>query len=345
MVRAEGHPTSMQLTLPSNNSLPNPFPNSLANPLPNHIIHRRTCLKDSTYDKHSADNSTSSVTNSLTNSLDLSQPHVMGILNVTPDSFSDGGQFNSVENAVKQAQTMLDEGVSIIDIGGESTRPNAQPVSTQQELERVIPVIQAIRQQLSQSVWLSLDTSNPEVMQQGIQAGADIINDVRALTREGALQTVAKLQVPVVLMHMRGEPTTMHTLAEYDNVVDNVVNELKQRVEAALHADIAVNQIIIDPGFGFAKNHQHHLQLLTQFEQLHQLNLPILFGVSRKRFTAEILNNSGVAAFVEHKVTARDPVSMAMALIAVQQGASIIRTHNVGMTKQALTLWQQLQQF
>lgn len=283
-------------------------------------------------------------TNSMGNSkqLDLSQPHIMGILNVTPDSFSDGGKFNSVEAALIHCERMLDEGATLIDIGGESTRPNASPVAEQEECSRVVPVVTAIRQKFGDEVWLSIDTSSPTVIEQAVQAGADIWNDVRALTRNGAPEMAAQLDIPVVLMHMRGEPTTMSNEANYHNVLQEVINELKERIDCAQQAGVKLNNIIIDPGFGFAKNFEHHKTLLNQLTEFHQLQLPILFGISRKRFLGEVLNNTQLAAFENHQATDREGVGMAAALLAFQQGASIVRTHNVGLTMQGLALWQQL---
>ena len=274
--------------------------------------------------------------------LDLSQPHIMGILNVTPDSFSDGGKFNSVETALTHCEQMLKQGATIIDIGGESTRPNASPVTADEECARVVPVVEAIRQKFGEELWLSIDTSSPKVIEQAVQAGADIWNDVRALTRTGAPQMAAKLNIPVVLMHMRGEPTTMNAKASYQDVLQEVITELKQRIDCAQQAGVKLSNIIIDPGFGFAKNYDHHKTLLNQLSELHQLQLPILFGISRKRFLGEVLNRTELPVFSEHQATDRDGVGMAAALLAFQQGASIVRTHNVGLTMQGLALWQQL---
>ena len=274
--------------------------------------------------------------------LDLSQPHIMGILNVTPDSFSDGGKFNSVDNALAHCEQMLQHGATIIDIGGESTRPNASPVTEDEECSRVVSVVEAIRQQFGEELWLSIDTSSPKVIEQAVQAGADIWNDVRALTRTGAPQMAAKLDIPVVLMHMRGEPTTMNAKASYQNVLQEVIAELEQRIDCAVQAGVKLSNIIIDPGFGFAKNYDHHKTLLNQLSELHQLQLPILFGISRKRFLGEVLNRTDLPAFSEHQATDSDGVGMAAALLAFQQGASIVRTHNVGLTMQGLALWQQL---
>ena len=274
--------------------------------------------------------------------LDLSQPHVMGILNVTPDSFSDGGRFTAIDSAIIHAKDMIGAGATIIDIGGESTRPNAAIVATNEELQRVIPVVKAIRQQLGDGVWLSIDTSNPIVMQAAFEAGADIWNDVRALKREGAAEMAAKLDVPVMLMHMRGEPTTMNNLAQYDDVIKEVSTELTARIAEVTNAGIKREKIIIDPGFGFAKNYEHHCALLSQLERLQTLGLPMMFGISRKRFLAEVLRKSGVEALANTQALERDAVGTAAGIFALQQGASIIRTHNVAMMQQAVTLWQQL---
>lgn len=274
--------------------------------------------------------------------LDLSQPHVMGILNVTPDSFSDGGQFTAIDSAITHAKDMIGAGATIIDIGGESTRPNAAIVATNEELQRVIPVVKAIRQQLGDGVWLSIDTSNPIVMQAAFEAGADIWNDVRALKREGAAEMAAKLDVPVMLMHMRGEPTTMNNLAQYDDVIKEVSTELTARIAEVTNAGIKREKIIIDPGFGFAKNYEHHCALLSELQRLQDLGLPMMFGISRKRFLAEVLRKSGVEALANTQALERDAVGTAAGIFALQQGASIIRTHNVAMMQQAVTLWQQL---
>ncbi len=277
--------------------------------------------------------------------LDLSQPHVMGILNVTPDSFSDGGRFTAIDSAIIHAKDMIGAGATIIDIGGESTRPNAAAVSTEEEVQRVVPVVKAIRQQLgslNKDIWLSIDTSNPIVMQAAFEAGADIWNDVRALKREGAAEMAAKLDVPVMLMHMRGEPTTMNNLAQYDDVIKEVSTELTARIAEVTNAGVKREKIIIDPGFGFAKNYEHHCALLSQLERLQTLGLPMMFGISRKRFLAEVLSKSGVEAFANTQALERDAVGTAAGIFALQQGASIIRTHNVAMMQQAVTLWQQL---
>lgn len=274
--------------------------------------------------------------------LDLSQPHIMGILNVTPDSFSDGGQFNSVNKAVARYNSMIEAGASIIDIGGESTRPNAQAVDTKEEIQRIIPVIKAIRQHCSNETWLSVDTSNPAVIEAAFAAGADIWNDVRALKREGAADMAAQLEIPVMLMHMRGEPTTMNGMAQYNDVTAEVIAELIERIDEVGAVGVKRNKIIIDPGFGFAKNYSHHCALLVQLSRLKMLDLPMMFGISRKRFLAEVLYKSGVATVIDTQAAERDAAGTAAGLFALQQGASIIRTHNVAMMQQALALWQQL---
>lgn len=277
--------------------------------------------------------------------LDLSQPHIMGILNVTPDSFSDGGQFTAVDKAIAHCQKMIQEGATVIDIGGESTRPNADIVATNDEIQRVVPVVRAIRQHCGDDIWLSIDTSNPNVMQAAFEAGADIWNDVRALKREGAIALAAELDIPVMLMHMRGEPTTMNNLAHYDDVVSEVSAELVARIQEVTSLGVKHEKIIIDPGFGFAKNYQHHCALLSQLEKLKSLGLPMMFGISRKRFLAEVLTNSGVASMATTQAIERDPAGTIAGIFALQQGASIIRTHNVAMMQQAMTLWSQLSEY
>ena len=274
--------------------------------------------------------------------LDLSQPHIMGILNVTPDSFSDGGQFNAIDKAVAHCQQMINEGATIIDIGGESTRPNAKTVATDDEIQRVVPVVRAIRKYCSDSIWLSIDTSSPEVMQAAFNEGADIWNDVRALKRTGAAELAAKLNIPVMLMHMRGEPTTMNNLAQYDDVINEVRTELLDRINEVVSIGVKQSNIIIDPGFGFAKNYEHHCALLSQLSSLQTLGLPMMFGISRKRFLAEVLTKSGAEVVSTTQAVERDSAGTAAGLFALQQGASIIRTHNVAMMQQAVALWSQL---
>ncbi|MGP5513896.1 dihydropteroate synthase [Psychrobacter alimentarius] len=277
--------------------------------------------------------------------LDLSQPHVMGILNVTPDSFSDGGQFTAIDKAVAHCQQMIADGATIIDIGGESTRPNASIVATNDEIQRVVPVVQAIRQHCGDEVWLSVDTSNPAVMQAAFDAGADIWNDVRALKREGAVALAAKLDIPVMLMHMRGEPTTMNDLAQYTDVVQEVTVELAARIEKVTSLGVKRENIIIDPGFGFAKDYEHHCALLKHLDELQPLGLPMMFGISRKRFLAEVLTKSGAGSVITTQAVERDAIGTAAGIFAIQQGACIIRTHNVSMMQQAVALWHQLSEY
>lgn len=261
--------------------------------------------------------------------LDLSRPQVMGILNVTPDSFSDGGKHHHIDNAIEHAEQMIRDGATIIDIGGESTRPGADAVLLDAELERVIPVVQALAKY---DVVLSIDTSQPEVMQQAVQSGAHIWNDVRALSREGALEMAAHLNIPVVLMHMRGEPTTMNQLASYQHVTNEVLIELRQRIDCALQVGIKAERIIVDPGFGFAKNTVHNLQLLDELWQLHQLGYPILSALSRKRFIGAVTEQT--------EAMDRAVGSVAGHLLSIQQGASIVRAHDVRATVDAIRVWE-----
>ncbi len=260
--------------------------------------------------------------------LDLSQPQIMGILNVTPDSFSDGGQHHHKEQAVQRALQMIEEGASIIDIGGESTRPNASPVELEEEIQRVIPVVEALAKY---DVIISIDTSQPEVIRAAVKAGAHIWNDVRALTRPQALETAAELNIPVVLMHMRGEPTNMNQLDQYQDVTEDVIHELQQRLNQAIAVGVSKENIIIDPGFGFAKNAQQNFQLLNEFWKLNRIGYPILSGLSRKRFIGEALN--GIPA------QERALGSVMGHLLSIQQGASIVRVHDVKATSDAIKVW------
>lgn len=276
--------------------------------------------------------------------LDLSTPKVMGVLNVTPDSFSDGGRFNTIDGALAHCEEMMAYGVDIVDIGGESTRPNAPKVDTSEELSRVVPIVQAIRHKFGDELWLSLDTSSPEVMQAGIEAGADMINDVRALRRDGAASMVAKLACPVVLMHSRGEPDTMDKLTTYQDLMTDIKAELAMDIERALDAGICRDNIVIDVGMGFAKTYQHHITLMQHLDELiAYFDLPMLFGVSRKRFLGEILNNSGLDYLQQHTPDDRDVIGAMAHLLAIQQGASIVRVHDVKHMVQALKLYQALQ--
>lgn len=261
--------------------------------------------------------------------LDLAQPHVMGILNVTPDSFSDGGKHNSQEQAVAYALQMIADGATVIDIGGESTRPGALVVEIEEEIRRVIPVVEELAQH---DVIISIDTSQPEVMRKAVQAGAHIWNDVRALTRPNALITAAELDIPVIIMHMRGEPTTMNNLNQYSDVTQDVMGELQHRINAALAVGIKPENIMIDPGFGFAKNAQQNLKLLQEFHLLTSLGYPILSALSRKRFIGEVLDQSNAQNRVVGSVAAH--------LLSIQQGACMVRVHDVKATSDAIKIWQ-----
>jgi len=261
--------------------------------------------------------------------LDLSQARVMGILNVTPDSFSDGGRFTQVDSAIRQARQMVADGASIIDVGGESTRPGAQPVDEQQELDRVIPVIEWIARELD--VVISIDTSKAAVMREAIAVGAHMINDVQALKGSNALETASRLAVPVCLMHMLGEPRTMQSEPQYRDVVEDVRSFLQERVQACRSAGIRQDQIIVDPGFGFGKTLQHNLALFEQIPRFVELGYPVLVGVSRKSMVGSILDLP-----VEQRLFG----SLGLAALAVWLGASIIRAHDVGATVQAVRVVQ-----
>lgn len=259
--------------------------------------------------------------------LDLSRAAIMGILNITPDSFSDGGAFIRPDNAIVHAIRMVEEGADVIDVGGESTRPGAQPVSVKEEMNRVVPVIKALQEQIR--VPISIDTSKPEVMRAAVAAGAGFINDVRALREEGALAMAADLGVPVCLMHMQGEPRTMQTNPRYENVVSDVREFLRRRIEAAVRAGIARDKIIVDPGFGFGKSVDHNLELLRNLQAFKELEAPILVGLSRKAVIGKSLNLP-----VDRRVYA----SVALALTAVRNGASIVRAHDVVATRDAVQM-------
>ena len=262
-------------------------------------------------------------------SLDLSVPHVMGILNVTPDSFSDGGKHNGKAQAIAHAKQMIADGATVIDVGGESTRPGASVVEVEEEIRRVVPVVEALAEL---DVVISIDTSQPEVIQAAVAAGAHIWNDVRALTRPNALETAAELNIPVIIMHMRGEPTTMNGLDQYDNVTLDVMAELSQRVADALKAGVKAENIMIDPGFGFAKNAKQNLKLLKEFHQLNQLGYPILSALSRKRFIGEALGGADAGQ--------RAVGSVAGHLLSIQQGACMVRAHDVKAMSDAIKVWQ-----
>lgn len=264
--------------------------------------------------------------------LDLSQPHVMGILNVTPDSFSDGGLHNQKDQAVAKALEMIADGATVIDVGGESTRPGASVVEVEEEIRRVVPVVEELAKH---DVIISIDTSQPEVIKAAVKAGAHIWNDVRALTRPQALETAAELNIPVIIMHMRGEPTTMNNLDQYDDVTQDVIRELSQRVQDALDVGVKAEHIMIDPGFGFAKNAQQNLKLLQEFYKLTEMGYPILSALSRKRFIGAALDGA--------EPQARAGGSAAAHLLSIQQGACMVRAHDVKETADAIKIWQAMQ--
>jgi len=249
----------------------------------------------------------------------------MGILNVTPDSFSDGGKFDRVETALAHVLKMQAEGADIIDIGGESTRPGAQSVSFEEEIKRVVPVIRAIRQQTD--ILISIDTSKPEVMSAAVAAGASMVNDVNALRAEGALTACVELAVPVCLMHMQGEPRSMQVNPEYDHVVDEVTQFLMQRAEICRQAGISKNSIVLDPGFGFGKTLQHNLELLEGLRNICELNYPVLVGLSRKSMFGALLGRE-----VEQRLAG----SLAALVIAYHKGARLFRVHDVAESCDAL---------
>jgi dihydropteroate synthase len=253
----------------------------------------------------------------------------MGILNVTPDSFSDGGQFDNPHMALRQAATMAEAGAAIIDIGGESTRPGSEGVAEQEELDRVIPIIEAIR--TVTDVPISVDTSKPQVMREAVAAGASMINDVFALRADGALAAAADLEVPVCLMHMRGEPGTMQDKPEYENVVAEVATFLAERVDSCVAAGLSEDLTVVDPGFGFGKSHGHNVELLANLRQLQVRGRPLLVGISRKSTLGEL---------TKRDVDERMPASVAAAVVAVMQGAEIIRAHDVEATVDALKVTQ-----
>ncbi|HIC8859182.1 TPA: dihydropteroate synthase [Aeromonas hydrophila] len=258
-------------------------------------------------------------------SLSLERPHVMGILNVTPDSFSDGGHFNQLERAMTHARQMVAEGATLIDIGGESTRPGAPDVSEQEELDRVIPVVESMVAELE--VMISLDTSKAAVMREGCAAGAHLINDVRALLEPGALAAAAAANVPVCLMHMQGQPRTMQAEPHYDDLLGEVRAFFDERIAACLAAGIERGQLLLDPGYGFGKTLAHNYQLLAQQEKLLDYQLPLLVGMSRKSMIGNLLGCP---------VDERLAGSLACALIGMQRGARIIRVHDVRATMDAL---------
>ncbi|MGD8108289.1 dihydropteroate synthase [Pantoea sp. FN0302] len=257
--------------------------------------------------------------------LDLSHPHVMGILNVTPDSFSDGGQHHSLVAALTHANEMVNAGATIIDVGGESTRPGADAVTTEEELERVIPVVEAIAQRFE--VWISVDTSKPEVIRESARVGAHIINDVRSLRLPGALEAAAETGLPVCLMHMQGEPDTMQAAPHYTNLLQEVNDFFVDHIARCEAVGIKKSQLLLDPGFGFGKNLSHNYQLLAHLADFHDFGLPLLVGMSRKSMIGQLLNVGP-----SQRLTG----SLACAVIAAMQGAQIIRAHDVKETVEAM---------
>lgn len=269
-----------------------------------------------------------------TKRLSLASPVVMGILNVTPDSFSDGGKFSSFELACHHADEMVAQGALIIDIGGESTRPGAADVSVDDELARVVPLVEYVAKH--HDVWISVDTSKPDVMRQAVNAGAHLINDVRALLEPGALETAAQLNVPICLMHMQGAPRTMQSAPEYQDVIADVFKFLNERIQACLEAGIPRERLLIDPGFGFGKTLEHNYELLAKLERFAQFELPILIGLSRKSMIGNLL---------ARPTSERLAGSLAGAMIAAQKGAHIIRVHDVPETVDMLKVLQATQAY
>jgi len=257
--------------------------------------------------------------------ISIPTPAVMGILNVTPDSFSDGGRFVTPEVALRQAVTMVAEGAAIIDVGGESTRPGAESVGVQRELDRVIPIIEKIRARTDAVI--SIDTSKAQVMREAVAAGASLINDVAALQGDGTLDAAVDLQVPVCLMHMRGEPRSMQENPEYEDVVAEVGAFLEQRVQACVDAGLDEGLTIVDPGFGFGKTHRHNVELLANLRQLRVRDRPMLVGVSRKSTLGEL---------TQRDLHDRLPASVAAAVVAIMNGADIVRAHDVQATVDAI---------
>ena len=265
--------------------------------------------------------------------LDLSQTHIMGILNLTPDSFSDGGSYQQLDSAVISALAMLENGATIIDIGGESTRPGAPDVALEEELSRVIPVIKAIREK--SDCIISIDTSKAEVMRQAVHAGADIINDVRALQEPNALVTAAELGVPVCLMHMQGQPRTMQANPQYRDLINDIKEFFVERIAECEKAGIARDKIILDPGFGFGKTLAHNYQILKYIDEFKIMGCEVLAGLSRKSMIGNLLGRD---------VDQRLAGSVAGALIAAQKGAKIIRVHDVTETADAINVWRACEQ-
>lgn len=271
--------------------------------------------------------------------LDLTRPLIMGVINTTPDSFSDGGTLYrksrlDIEQAMARARDMATAGAAILDIGGESTRPGAQPVSLQEEMDRVLPLVARIAAELP--VVISVDTSAPELMREAAIAGAGMLNDVRALTRAGALEAAASTGLPVCLMHMQGEPGSMQIAPHYLDVVTEVRDFLLDRVAACERLGIVREQLLLDPGFGFGKTVLHNMQLLQGLSQLAATGFPLVVGLSRKSMIGKLLGRD---------MEQRLPAGLALAVMAVERGAAIIRTHDVAATADAVAMWVALQEF
>lgn len=262
--------------------------------------------------------------------LSFDRARVMGIVNVTPDSFSDGGAHATADAAVAHGLRLAGEGADLLDVGGESTRPGSAPVDVEEELQRVIPVIRRLAAETALPI--SVDTSKPEVMRAAVEAGAGMINDVRALRSPGALEAAASLGVPVVLMHMQGEPGTMQAAPEYDDVVAQVHRFLAERIFDAEMAGISKRQIVVDPGFGFGKALEHNLALLAQLERFTELGVPVLAGLSRKKSIGDLTGRDAPGDRIHGSVAAH--------LVAAQRGARILRVHDVAATVDALKVWQ-----
>ena len=259
----------------------------------------------------------------------LDRPRVMGIVNVTPDSFSDGGAHDTLEAAVAHGLRLADEGADILDIGGESTRPGAEEVAVEEELRRVVPVIERLARETLLPI--SIDTSKPEVMRAAVAAGAGMVNDVYGLRRDGALDAAAALGVPVVLMHMQGEPRGMQAEPHYDDVVSEVIRFLAERIFAAEMAGVDKKRVVVDPGFGFGKTLDHNLALLAQLQRFDELGVPLLAGLSRKKSIGELTGRDDPRERVHGSVAAH--------LIAAQRGARLLRVHDVAATVDALKVW------
>ncbi|MEL0660851.1 dihydropteroate synthase [Psychromonas arctica] len=266
--------------------------------------------------------------------LNLDRPHIMGILNVTPDSFSDGGEYAQLERAFIHAQEMVNQGATIIDVGGESTRPGANDVILNEELDRVLPIIERIKNELD--CWISIDTSKAVVMAEAVNAGADIINDVRALREEGALKAAIEANVPVCLMHMQGQPRSMQAAPNYNDVVAEVRRFLIEHSDHCINAGLKAENIIIDLGFGFGKSLRHNFDLLNATQKFISLGFPVLTGVSRKSMFGQLLNRD---------INDRLAGSLAGAMIAMQQGSKIIRVHDVAETVDVMKVLQQINTF